>query len=137
MKKLALLLVFVVGFLTANCQIVDKKFFGSASDTLTASTTFSFTQKIEGKTPYNLSTTIFSDFDSDTTVFSTYFAWSLDGVNFVDIDTVSSAKGVVDKLVSFTSLTFFPGTYFRVRVIATAEVQKSKLFGRLKTWYKY
>lgn len=121
---------------SVNAQIVDQRIFGASSDTLTKSTSKTYTLKLEGKTPYTLSTQVVFDSISGSPSYNVYYQYSLNGSDYIGLDTIASGTGADTTLV-YQNLTHFPGSTFRIVVEADTTTQKSALRGGIKTWYKY
>ena len=137
MKRLLLVFTLMFAIITiSNSQIVDKKIFNSKSDTLTAGVTKSYVLELKGKIPYTITTQITIDSVSGDPNYSVYNQYSLDGIDYFNLDTATHTTGV-DSTMTYSNLTHFPGTFLKINIVATDSVQKGTIKGNVKTWYKY
>lgn len=143
MKKLSLILVFSFVALIVSAQIVDKKYLGGASDTLTTGSTVSQVIEMRGSTPYVYTVEVKNDSISGSPNYTASLLYSLSGVNYFPVKlndttnyTISHVTGV-DTSFSFKKTDEqFEGTYLKILLTATDTVQNSKVTMRVKNWYK-
>lgn len=143
MKKLSLLLVFSFVALLLNAQIVDKKYLGEPSDTLTTGSTVSQIIEMKGDIPYTYTVMVHHDSISGQPNYTASLLYSVGGAYYVPVKLNDSTDySVVHTSGVDTTFTFegigeqFEGTHLKVLLTATDTVQNSRVSMYIKNWYK-
>lgn len=133
MKKIFVLFLFVAFSFAVSAQdayVTKPKNFsgwGTAADTLTASTSFTYTVSVKTAELLNYSVQLGTDSVSGTPAFTAYLQTSMNGSNWTNLDTITHTGGA-DKYEFFAPTTTTAGNlYYRVIITATAAAQKSEL----------
>lgn len=98
----------------------------TSADTLTASVTKYYTVRVKTPDLMRMSVSIRTDSVSGTPAYSCYFQYSNDGVNYVDIDTVTTTTGI-DTFYNYSARDA-EYNYYRLKIVGTAGAQKSNLY---------
>ena len=132
MKKLVILLsflVFAVATMAQNTYIVTPKTFtgwGTTADTLTASVVKSYTIEVKATQVMVMNLVLRTDSVSGTGAYTALLMRSMDGVNWLNVDTISLTGGA-SKYAEFDPVnTYFK--YYKVQVTATSAAQKQRMY---------
>jgi hypothetical protein len=132
MKKLVILLVFVIGFLSVNAQnayVRGPKHiqgWGNASvDTLTAAVTKNYIVRVKSADLLKLHVGMSTDSVSGTPAYTATLYGSMDGSYYTSIQAVTTTTGVDTGFVyTAVDATY---NYYKLAVVGAAGAQKSTL----------